>query len=95
MNPIARFTSSELKNFDTLERITTGGYEKTGLKFSVHLNGSKGYLDNIEISCELSAPVRIPMTRWQDKEIWLFHDKEKGLFLKEDKKLVGEFKKII
>ncbi len=35
-----------------VESICSIGYKKTGNKFMVNFNGSKGYLSNIEISCE-------------------------------------------
>lgn len=81
MKQIAKFKLSELRNFDTIQETISQGYKKTGLKFSVHFNGSKGYLDNIEISCELSSPARTPIQA-EGKEICLFHDYAKGLLLK-------------
>lgn len=40
------------QNLSIVDTIVTMGYRKTGNKFSVAFNGSKGYLSNIEISCE-------------------------------------------
>lgn len=41
-----------IENVSIIEAICSLGYSETGNKFSVNFNGSKGYLDNIEISCE-------------------------------------------
>lgn len=35
-----------------IELLAREGYQKTGNKFSISFNGSKGYLDHIEIYCE-------------------------------------------
>ncbi len=46
---------TQLKNlFDPniIEALCSSGYRKTGNKFSLCFNGSKGYLDNITIKCE-------------------------------------------
>lgn len=41
-----------IETLSTVNAIVVMGYNKTGNKFSVSFNGSKGYLSNIEISCE-------------------------------------------
>lgn len=35
-----------------IDWLCRNGYNKTGCKFSISFNGSKGYLDNISIDCE-------------------------------------------
>lgn len=37
---------------EIIQHLLRDGYRKTENKFSLTFNGSKGYLDNIEISCE-------------------------------------------
>lgn len=51
------FFAIPIENFHSelsmhIENIIVFGYELTGRKFSVTLNGSKGYISNIEVSCE-------------------------------------------
>lgn len=41
-----------INNLSLINAIVVMGYRKTGNKFTVAFNGSKGYLSNIEISCE-------------------------------------------
>ena len=55
---IVKFKLPMLENLPTISAIVNIGYEKTGNKFSVAFNGSKGYLSNIEISCEGVQPER-------------------------------------
>ena len=40
------------KDLSLVDAIVSLGYARTGNKFTVAFNGSKGYLSNIEISCE-------------------------------------------
>ncbi len=49
---IAKFKLPIIENLTILEFIVASGFKKTGNKFSVEFNGSKGYLSNITISCE-------------------------------------------
>ena len=49
---ILQFKLPMITNLSFIEQIVKQGYEKTGNKFTVSFNGSKGYLDNIEITCE-------------------------------------------
>ena len=42
----------ETTSMSILNAIVEIGYRKTGNKFSVEFNGSKGYMSNIVISCE-------------------------------------------
>lgn len=41
-----------LPHFGTISTFVSVGYRKTGNKFWIVFNGSKGYLSNIEIRCE-------------------------------------------
>lgn len=41
-----------IESIDAIHGIVSTGYRTTGNKFWVHFNGSKGYLDHLEISCE-------------------------------------------
>lgn len=49
---IMKFILPRIQDLRMVDAIVTLGYRKTGNKFSVAFNGSKGYLSNIEISCE-------------------------------------------
>ena len=49
---IAKFKLPMIENLSLVKAIVSVGYIETGNKFSVEFNGSKGYLSNIEISCE-------------------------------------------
>ena len=73
-------------NMALIETICRCGYNETGNKFSVCYNGSKGYLDNVEISCEgyQKANNRIKLERNKDnsvksKQIWVFYSSENGI----------------
>ncbi len=49
---LMRFKLPMIISLSLIDSIVTMGYRKTGNKFSISFNGSKGYLSNIEISCE-------------------------------------------
>ena len=49
---LLKFKLPMIQNLSFVDIIVSMGYRKTGNKFSVVFNGSKGYLSNIEISCE-------------------------------------------
>lgn len=49
---IFKFKLPMIQKLSLIEAIVLVGYRKTGNKFFVNFNGSKGYLSNIEISCE-------------------------------------------
>ena len=76
-------------NIFTLANIVTEGYNNTGMKFSITFNGSKGYLDNIEISCEgkQKSTNNIIQTvefiteegKLEDKTICVFYSEEEGV----------------
>lgn len=49
---LLKFKLPMIQDLSMVDRIVSMGYRKTGNKFTVAFNGSKGYLSNIEISCE-------------------------------------------
>ena len=49
---LLKFKLPSIENLTTIEAICVLGYRETGEKFQVIFNGSKGYLDSFEISCE-------------------------------------------
>lgn len=49
---LLRFDLPMIQSYGMIQLICTRGYRETGNKFSVFFNGSKGYLSNIEITCE-------------------------------------------
>ena len=51
---ITRFPLPYIADFAFQQIILKMGYAKTGLKFHMTFNGSKGYLSNITIGCELN-----------------------------------------
>jgi hypothetical protein len=49
---LMKFDLQSIESIQMIEAIVSIGYRKTGNKFSVIFNGSKGYLDSMEIMCE-------------------------------------------
>jgi hypothetical protein len=49
---IFKFKLPLINELQLITTICSYGYRKTQNKFSVNFNGSKGYLSNIEITCE-------------------------------------------
>lgn len=49
---LLKFKLPMIYNLSFVEAIVSMCYRKTGNKFTVAFNGSKGYLSNIEIFCE-------------------------------------------
>ena len=49
---LLQFTLSNLQHLSFIDTICNVCYKKTGCKFQVMFNGSKGYLSNIQIECE-------------------------------------------
>lgn len=49
---IVKFKLPMIYNLSLINIIVKVGFDKTGNKFSVLFHGSKGYLSNVEISCE-------------------------------------------
>ena len=65
----------------TVSRIVTKIYEKTGNKATVSFNGSKGYLSNISISCEgcQNEDNRLFIGTHLPDKIYIFHSDENGI----------------
>ena len=49
---LVKFKLPMIENLSLVNAIVCMGYNKTGNKFQVNFNGSKGYLSHVEISCE-------------------------------------------
>ena len=64
---ILTFKLPMIEKLALVESICSIGYKKTGNKFMVNFNGSKGYLSNIEISCEGSQKQRNNVI-WVEKQ---------------------------
>jgi hypothetical protein len=87
---LMKFKLPMLQNMSTIQAIVTMGYKETGNKFSVAYNGSKGYLSNIEISCEGKQNHRLEnrifIERYRNKDnsvmskmVSIYHSEENGL----------------
>ena len=84
-----KFKLPMIQDLTFVDHIVSYGYRKTGNKFWVNFNGSKGYLSNIDISCEgVQHPEdnRIFVERLRNKDrslksimINVFHSEENGL----------------
>lgn len=79
-----------IENLSLVNAIVCLGYRKTEQKFTVAFHGSKGYLSNIQISCEgyQSADNRIFVERLINKNgrlksvmVNVFHSDENGVRL--------------
>jgi hypothetical protein len=79
---IYRFKLGDIQSFEVLSKICYEGYKKTGNKFSIRFEGSKGYLSHIEISCEgqREGDNRI-FTRSLDTNINIFYSDKDGVRL--------------
>jgi len=86
---IAKFKLPMIENLSLVNVIVSKGYRKTGNKFSVEFNGSKGYLSNIEISCEGTQKERNNVI-WvenlttkkgslKSKMVEIYHSEENGI----------------
>jgi len=49
---ICTFPLPEIFSLETINGIVATGYRRTGCKFWITFQGSKGYLSNIQIDCE-------------------------------------------
>ena len=85
---IVRFKLPMINDLSLVNAIVTMGYRKTGNKFTVAFNGSKGYLSNIEIICEgkQEAENRILVESLRNKNrslksilVNIFHSDENGV----------------
>ena len=75
-------------------------YKLTGNKLSISFNGSKGYLDNIELMCEGNQEdetniiylrdIRLKNNRISKKNISIFYSYENGIRLSDGKSLPND-----
>ena len=104
---IARFKLPRITSKSLIEILCVIGYRKTSNKFSVSFHGSKGYLSNIEISCEgrQKAENRIFVENLYNKDrtlksimVNVFHSEENGVRLStgnDGPMIIGELPKVI
>jgi len=87
---IVKFKLPLLERLDTINYIVSQGWKKTDNKFHVVFNGSKGYLDSIEIGCEGIQPknrenfidiysYRAKCGKLMNKMVSIYHSEEKGV----------------
>ncbi len=85
---ITKIGLPDINNIRIIEHIVVNGFNKTGAKFSVEFNGSKGYLNHITISCEGSqtADNTICFDKWTTKQgalrkkvVSIYHSQEHGV----------------
>lgn len=86
---ILKFNLKMLESTDLVSGIVATGYHRTGNKFSVEFNGSKGYLSNIVISCEGNQKernniiwiedLRTKGGKFKSKMVEIFHSEENGV----------------
>lgn len=90
-NFIAKINLKNLTDILYIQAICAIGYQKTGNKFSVNFNGSKGYLDNIEIVSEgvqkdndNIIPIQDYLTQkgtLKSRIIQIWHEDESGVII--------------
>ena len=87
---LIKFKLNEILNFILIDNIVSICYNKTGKKFNVIFNGSKGYISNIEIRCECMQleENRIFLTNYVNKNgslkkinVNVFYSKDVGIRL--------------
>lgn len=86
---ICKFKLPMIENLSMVNAIVCMGYKRTGNKFSVNFNGSKGYLSHIEITAEGRQEKRnniiwverltLKKGRLMSKMITLFYSDENGV----------------
>lgn len=86
---IIKFKLPQLMQLDTAEYTALLGYKKTGNKFTITFNGSKGYLSNIEIRSEgrqkernnviWIEKLRTKQGGLRSKMVAIYHDHEHGV----------------
>ena len=83
---IAEIELSLIDSIHAINDFLAQAYEKTGQKFSVNFNGSKGYLHNVEITCEGKQSTdfnnRVYHPEFSDtinKTLRVYYDKQKGV----------------
>jgi len=86
---IVKFKLPMIENLSIVRAIVSMGYRSTGNKFSINFNGSKGYLSNIEITCEGTQKegnniiwverLRTKKGTLSSKMVSVFHSEENGI----------------
>jgi hypothetical protein len=86
---IIKFKLPLLNNLSLINVIVSHGYRQTGNKFTVYFNGSRGYLSNVEISCEgyqkernnviWVEDLRLKSGKLRSKNVEVFHSDENGI----------------
>ncbi|WP_026755052.1 hypothetical protein [Sediminibacter sp. Hel_I_10] len=86
---LMKFKLPMIEDLHIVQAICSIGYRETGNKFSVNFNGSKGYLSNIEISCEGYQPERTNVIwvenlktkkgKLQSKMVHIYHSGKNGI----------------
>lgn len=102
---LLQFTLGDLQSLSFIDTICNVCYTKTECKFQISFNGSKGYLSNIEISCEgyQKANNRLFVERLRGKGenelVNIFWSRQNGVRLStgadEPQKIIKEEKKVI
>ena len=82
---IIEFEFAKLIDRQLLNLICSEGYKKTGRKLSISFHGSKGYLSNLEITCEGVQELNINRVFFHNvtgnETLIVYHSKEKGVRL--------------
>lgn len=84
---ILGFQLGALHSMDNINIILKGCYTETGEKFSIHFNGSAGYLDNIEFTCEresqldniIQYAMLVQTPNYNEISVTIYHSKDKGV----------------
>jgi hypothetical protein len=84
---ILSFQLGALHNMENINNILGDCYRETGQKFSINFNGSKGYLDHIEITSEgdnlshnkIEYAMLVQTPNYNTIGITIYHSKEKGV----------------
>ena len=84
---ILSFELGALHNMNNINDILKDCYKKTGQKFNINFNGSKGYLNNIEITSEgnnlsdnrIEYALLVQTPNYNTIGIHIYHSKNKGV----------------
>ncbi|MFV0195190.1 hypothetical protein OBJ93_06865 [Empedobacter falsenii] len=101
---IIKTSGIQIMEGDFVRTIVGFFYRLTGNKLSIIFNGSKGYLDNIELSCEGNQKqgtniinlydITLKRNQISKKQINIFHSNEEGIRISYGKILPNEPQKI-
>ena len=107
LKKIVGFKLPLITDFENINFIVSHCYRETGDKFSINFNGSKGYLDNVEIVSEgaqMFGTNRISLMNFMtkkgtlmNKNIKIFHSEELGVVVTvgDEKPKIDGFKVVI